>query len=62
MNLIHDEIDGKLGYRWSGADGKFFTYTPGDERSRESARRKAIYQAIAIIQMNLEKRLKRIKQ
>ncbi len=40
-------LDGKPGFRW-GEEGKCYTYTPGDEASREAARAKAEKQGRAI--------------
>jgi len=40
-------LDGKPGFRW-GKEGKCYTYTPGDEASREAARAKAERQGRAI--------------
>lgn len=40
-------VDGKPGYRW-GKNGKCYTYTPGDTRSRVAARLRAEMQARAI--------------
>lgn len=39
--------DGKPGYQW-GDEGKCFTYTPGDDASRERARQQCLRQARAI--------------
>jgi len=39
--------DGKPGYRY-GKSGKCYTYTPGNEKSRKSAKRKAYLQGAAI--------------
>ena len=38
---------GRPGYKW-GDSGKCYTYTPGDKRSRERARERALRQARAI--------------
>jgi hypothetical protein len=45
--------DGKKGYKW-GDEGKCYTYTPGDEESRERAKDKAIEQGRAIQANNSE--------
>jgi len=39
--------EGKPGYRW-GESGKCYTYTPGDDASRERAKDKAARQGRAI--------------
>jgi hypothetical protein len=39
--------DGKPGYRW-GEEGTCYTYTAGNENSREQAYQKALQQARAI--------------
>lgn len=38
--------NGKPGYKW-GDQGKCYTYTKGDEKSRKAAKEKAIKQALA---------------
>ena len=39
---------GLPGYRYGGKSNKCYTYTPGNEKSRKEAKRKAIIQSIAI--------------
>ena len=45
--IMRCQRNGKPGYKW-GESGYCYTYTPGDERSREEARRKAMEQGRAI--------------
>jgi hypothetical protein len=47
MPVMACELEGKPGYKY-GPNGKCYTYTPGDERSRARARLKAELQGYAI--------------
>lgn len=46
--------NGKPGYKWGDA-GKCYTYTPGSEASKASAKKKALAQGIAIGDIELER-------
>lgn len=47
MPLQDCQKDGKPGLRW-GESGKCYTYTPGNEGSKNRAKKNAIAQAISI--------------
>lgn len=47
MPVKRCQRDGKPGYKW-GDEGKCYTYTPGDDSSREQAKNKALEQGQAI--------------
>ena len=47
MPVQNCQVDGKPGYRW-GEAGKCYTYTPGNDRARATARMKAEIQGRAI--------------
>lgn len=47
MPVQECQKDGKPGFKW-GSEGKCYTYTEGNDRSRERARSKARKQGIAI--------------
>lgn len=47
MPVQRCQKDGKPGWKW-GKEGKCYTFTPGDEESRERAKRKAKEQGQAI--------------
>ncbi len=47
MPLMKCTENGKPGYKW-GESGKCYTYTPGNEISRNNAKEKALKQARAI--------------
>lgn len=47
MPLMRCTKNGKPAYKW-GESGKPYTYTPGNEASRERAKNKAIRQGRAI--------------
>lgn len=47
MPLQECQQDGNPGYRW-GSDGKCFTYTEGNDSSKERARDNALEQGRAI--------------
>lgn len=47
MPIKHCKKDGRPGYKW-GDEGKCYTYTPGNKRSREAAKKKAREQGEAI--------------
>ncbi len=46
MPVKRCQRDGKPGYKW-GDEGKCYTYTPGDDSSREQAKNKALEQGQA---------------
>ena len=47
MPLMRVRAGGKPAYRW-GHHGKAYTYTSGNRRSREKAKKRAIEQGLAI--------------
>jgi hypothetical protein len=47
MPVMECQLDGKPGFKW-GEEGKCYSYTRGDESSKERARKKAIEQGRAI--------------
>jgi hypothetical protein len=47
MPVKQCQSDGKPGYK-CGDEGKCYTYTPGNEKSRKNAKRKAILQCKAM--------------
>lgn len=47
MPIMSCEKDGKPGLKY-GKEGACYTYSPGNEGSRNNAKKKAIAQAIAI--------------
>jgi hypothetical protein len=49
MPLKECQIDGKKGFKWGDA-GKCYTYEPGNETEKATARRKAMRQAVVIME------------
>lgn len=54
MPLKECESNGRPGYKW-GDNGKCYTYDPGDEKSRNEAKRRAYIQGYAIEGNKIEK-------
>ena len=47
MPVKECEENGKPGFKW-GDENKCYTYTPNDKTSKETARKKALKQGVAI--------------
>jgi hypothetical protein len=55
MPLTRSTKNGKPGYKW-GKSGKVYTYTPGNNASKERAKQKALRQGRAIEVSKAKKR------
>ncbi len=47
MPVHRTTVNGKPAYQW-GKSGKKYPYTPGNSKSRENAKKKAIKQGVAV--------------